>query len=102
MSTKILFEVLKRGTLAMGVVALLTAAPARATEECNGFINISYPNSMPINNVGDQLIVDIQLGAGTITGGPLNVLNVMSFGFDLSCVDPPGPFPHCATEGPVM
>jgi hypothetical protein len=102
MSTKILFEVLRRGTLAMGVVVLLTAAPARATEECNGFIDISYPNSMIINNVGDQLMVEIHLGAGTITGGPLNVLNVTSFGFDLSCADPPGPFPHCTSEGPVI
>jgi hypothetical protein len=30
------------------------------------------------------------------------VLNVTSLGFDLSRVDPLGPFPHCATEGPVM
>lgn len=81
---------------------LLLAGRAHATEECNGFIDISYPGSPVINNIGDVLTIEIHLGAGTITGGPLNVLNVTSFGFDLSCVDPPGPFPDCVSEGPVM
>ncbi len=102
MSTKILIGTLRRGLLAVGVAALLTAAPAQAAQECNGFINISYPNSQIVNNIGDTLDVRIDLGAGTITGGPLNVLQVSSFGFDLSCADPPGPTPNCPSEGPVM
>jgi len=81
---------------------LFFAGRAQATEECNGFIDISYPNSQIINNIGDKLVVEIHLGAGTITGGPANVLNVTSFGFDLSCVDPPGPVPHCTSEGSVI
>jgi hypothetical protein len=81
---------------------LLLAGRAQAAEECNGFIDISYPNSQIVNNIGDVLMVEIHLGAGTITGGPMNVLNVSSFGFDLSCVDPPGPVPHCVSEGPVI
>jgi hypothetical protein len=81
---------------------LLTAARAQATDECNGFINISYPGSPPgPQNVGDILRVQIDLGTGTITGGPLNTLSMFSFGFDLSCADPPGPTPNCLTEGPV-
>ena len=97
MRTKVL-----TGLLAMGVAVLLTAARAQATEECNGFIDISYPGAAIINNIGDKLTVEIHLGAGTITGGPANVLDITSFGFDLSCADPPGPFPHCASEGPVI
>ncbi len=101
MSTKILIGDLRRGLLAMGAAALLIAAPARAADECNGFINISYPGAPPIQNVGDILTVKIDLGTGTITGGPLNVLAMASFGFDLSCADPPGPTPNCTSEGPV-
>src|SRR5262245_34247686 len=81
---------------------LLLAGRAQATEECNGFIDISYPGAAIINNIGDKLTVEIHLGAGTITGGPANVLDITSFGFDLSCVDPPGPLPHCTSEGPVI
>ena len=86
--------------LLAGVVLL--AGQAHAAEECNGFINIAYPGSQPVNNIGDVLTVKIDLGAGTITGGAMNVLQVKSFGFDLSCVDPPGPVPNCVSEGPVM
>jgi hypothetical protein len=82
--------------------ALLLAGRAHATQECNGFINISYPGAPLVNNVGDVLTVKLDLGAGTITGGPMNVLMVDRFGFDLSCVDPPGPIPNCVSEGPVM
>jgi hypothetical protein len=81
---------------------LLLASRAQATEECNGFIDISYPGAPTLDNIGDVLTVEVHLGAGTITGGPLNVLNVTSFGFDLSCVVPPGPVPHCVSEGPVI
>jgi len=87
----------------MGVVAvLLIPALGHAAEECNGFINISYPGSQPINSIGDVLTVRVDLGAGTITGGPLNVLLLQKMGFDLSCADPPGPTPNCASEGPVI
>src|SRR5262249_28409000 len=99
MSTKIPIGVLRRGLLATGVAALLVAAPAQAADECNGFINISYPGAPPIQNVGDILTVKIDLGTGTITGGPLNTLSMNSFGFDLSCADPPGPTPNCTSEG---
>jgi len=86
--------------LLAGVV--LFAGRVHATEECNGFIDITYPGSQTINDIGDVLTVTIDLGAGTITGGPANVLNITSLGFDLSCVDPPGPIPNCVSEGPVM
>src|SRR5262245_54563861 len=102
MSGKISVEALRRGIIATAVALLLTAARTQAAEECNGFINISYPNSQIINNIGDVLQVRIDLGAGTITGGPANVLQLTQMGFDLSCTDPPGPTPNCPSEGPVI
>jgi hypothetical protein len=147
MSTKILFEALRRGLLAMGEAKMTRralfwrgqiaapgggvdrsavgkvfrsglavlcalgvvvghAAVSRADDVCNGQIDFQYP--VPPNppsgthNVGDTVTVLLDLGAGTITGGPMNVLQVTSLRFDLACKVPPLPTPGCTNEGPVM
>jgi hypothetical protein len=122
MSTKILFEALRRGLLAMGEARKVSrsglavlcalgltvghAAISRADNVCNGFIDFEYP--VPPNppggthNVGDKVTVKLDLGAGTITGGPMNILTITSVRFDLACSVPPLPVPMCANEGPVI
>jgi hypothetical protein len=87
--------------LALGLALVAGIPRAQAADECNGFINISYPGAAPVQKIGDVLTVKIDLGSGTITGGPLNTLTINSFGFDLSCADPPGPTPNCPSEGAV-
>jgi hypothetical protein len=52
--------------------------------------------------VGDTVTVKLDLGAGTITGGPMNVLAIIGISFDLSCRVPPLPAPMCVSEGPVI
>ncbi len=88
---------------ALGVV-VGHAAISRADNVCNGFINFEYPVAPPPggHNVGDKVTVKLDLGAGSITGGPLNILAITSVGFDLACTVPPLPVPMCANEGPVI
>jgi hypothetical protein len=87
-------------------VALGHAAISRADNVCNGFINFEYPE--PPNppggqhKVGDKVTVRLDLGAGSITGGPLNILGITSVRFDLACTVPPLPVPMCANEGAVI
>jgi hypothetical protein len=81
-------------------LVLLLATTARAANVCNGFIDIFYENSKPVNSVGDVITTRIQLGAGDITGGVTNTLTMTDLGFDLSCKVPPNPVPACVTEGP--
>jgi hypothetical protein len=52
--------------------------------------------------VGDTVTVKLDLGARTITGGPMNILTITGIVFDLSCRVPPPPAPGCTSEGPVM
>src|SRR5262245_34607620 len=73
---------------------------------------VQWPNRLPVpraaepsggtHNVGDTVTVLLDLGAGTITGGPMNILQVTSLRFDLACKVPPLPAPGCTNEGPVM
>jgi hypothetical protein len=82
------------------------AAISRADNVCNGFIDFEYP--VPPNppggthNVGDKVTVKLDLGAGTITGGPMNILTITSVRFDMACSVPPLPAPMCVNEGPVI
>jgi len=82
------------------------ATISRADNVCNGFINFEYP--VPPNppggthNVGDKVTVKLDFGAGTITGGPMNILTITSIRFDMACSVPPLPAPVCANEGPVI
>jgi hypothetical protein len=90
---------------ALGVV-VGHAAISRADNVCNGQIDFQYP--VPPNppggahNVGDKVTVLLDLGAGTITGGPMNILTITSVRFDMACSVPPLPAPMCANEGPVI
>src|SRR5262249_42927199 len=118
MSTKVLFEALRRGLLATGEamttrqaifrkrqiaarggrvgpsaegkafrsglavlcalgVVVGHAAISRADNVCNGFINFEILPP-PAHNVGDKVTVKLSLGAGTITGGPMNILTITS------------------------
>jgi len=52
--------------------------------------------------VGDKVTVKLDLGAGTITGGPMNILTITSVRFDMACSVPPLPAPLCVNEGPVI
>jgi hypothetical protein len=85
-------------------VAFGHAAISRADNVCNGFINFEYPVAPPPggHKVGDKVTVKLDLGAGSITGGPLNILAITSVGFDLACTVPPLPAPMCTNEGPVI
>jgi hypothetical protein len=88
-------------------VAVGHATISRADNVCNGFINFSYPvppNPPPgQHNVGDTVTVQFDLGAGTITGGPANILMLTSIRVDLACKTPPLPVPGCPSEPvPVM
>jgi hypothetical protein len=86
----------------LAVASLLLAGPAAADNVCNGFLDFSYQNAIPVHGVGDTIGVTIELGTGDITGGPLNTLTIGQLGFDLSCKVPPNPVPGCVSEGPVM
>ena len=104
-------QALRRGLLAMGgtrkVLVVLCVlgltvghvAISRADNVCNGFIDFEYP--VPPNppggthSVGDKVTVKLDLGAGTITGGPMNILTITSIRFDMACSVPPLPAPLC-------
>jgi hypothetical protein len=84
--------------LSMGVLgpALAPLLPARAlADECNGHINIEYPelNLLPppgTLSIGDTTLMRVRFGTGTITGGPANTLTINTFRIDLACrADPP-------------
>src|SRR4030095_16989431 len=84
--------------VSMGILgpALPLLLPARAlADECNGFINIEYPelNILPPGaalSIGDSTLMRVRFGTGTITGGPANTLTISTFRIDLACrADPP-------------
>ena len=78
------------------VVAMSLAGPrvAGAVNVCNGAFQITYPvganfpQPVPPGNAGDDtLTVQLDLGAGAITGGVNNRLTVTDVRFDLDCSD---------------
>jgi len=92
--------------VAMGSTsALLLPTRALAAGECNGFINISYPDfpagpSYVIPPLPAPLTMRINLGTGSITGGVNNTLTVRAFTLDLACDSDFPLLPGCVPDGP--
>ena len=62
----------------------------------------NFPQPVPPGNPGDDtLTVQLDLGAGPITGGPQNQLTVRDVRFDLDCSDQ-FPVPGCTDQGDIM
>ena len=104
---------LKIGSRVLGAAALLLVIAGRpdvagATSVCNGAFQITYPSGanfpqpVPPGQTGnDQLTVQLDLGAGAITGGANNQLTVNDVRFDLDCSDA-FPAPGCTDQGDIM
>lgn len=96
------------GLCALALAALTPTAAWAQAKECNGFINISYPNFPPTPlevPPPKEFDVQINLGTGTITGGITNSLVVDSFAVQLACWagtpgNPAPLIPICEPDGP--
>src|SRR5438477_11373345 len=90
--------------LAGFLLTAMTPTPAAAVNVCNGAFQITYPagavapQPVPPGQPGDDtLTVQLDLGAGAITGGQNNRLTVTDVRFDLDCT---APFPSPGGTGP--
>jgi hypothetical protein len=84
---------------------LLLPTRALAAGECNGFVNIQYPDfplgpDFNIPPLPVPLRMKVSLGTGSITGGPMNTLTVTSFTLDLACNADFPLLPGCEPDGP--
>jgi len=103
---------LPRAATIWGAALILATAGspriAAAVNVCGGALQITYaaganfPQPVPPENTGhDTLTVQLDLGAGPITGGPQNQLTVRDVRFDLDCSDQ-FPVPGCTDQGDIM
>jgi len=83
-------------------LALLVAMTGRswADDTCNGFINIDYVGTPPLNNIGDTVDVKITFGTGNIQSG--TKLTITSFQHNLDCNSNFALTPPCHDEGAII
>lgn len=101
MTTRTICVTLRTGLLGVALAALTPAAAI--ADECNGFINISYPNFPPAPLVippPQEIDMQVNLGTGSITGGPMNVLTLNTLALDLACNADFPLVPGCEPDGP--
>src|SRR5213593_4839827 len=84
--------------------AMLTALIVGATtgamaipeaNSCNATSDLIYPAATQFSTIGETVRVRVSLGAGTVTGGTMLVINRVRF--DLACMSPSLSL-HCVAD----